>query len=228
MKIAVLGTGIVGQMVAGKLTELGHDVSMGTRDAHRTLKSSEANRMTGIVFNDWYSQHQNIQLLEFGTVAKDAEIVINATSGKVSLSVLRLVGENNLNGKVLIDIANPLDFSKGYASIDPVNDDSLAEQIQREFPKLKVVKTLNTMNASVMIHPGSIKGDHNVFLSGNDIDAKNTVSDILTSFGWKRSSIIDLGEITSARGAEMLLPIWIQLYTKFGHPNFNFHIQSGE
>ena len=228
MKIAVLGTGIVGQTIAAKLAALGHEVSMGTRNPQKTLELTEPNRMTGIVFSNWYQTHKNIKLVSFEIIAKDADLVINASSGKATLTVLGLVGESNLAGKVLIDFANPLDFSKGYPSINPVNDDSLAEQIQRKFPKSKVVKTLNTMNASVMVNPGSIAGDHNVFLSGDDDSAKAVVSELLQDFGWKPENIIDLGSISSARGAEMLLPIWIQLFNVMGHPNFNFHIQKAE
>ena len=228
MKISVLGTGIVGQTIAAKLSQLGHQVFMGTRNPLQTIQNKEPNRMTGVIFNDWYQINSEIELLPFGEVAKNTDLVVNASSGKTTISTLEMVGEENLAGKILIDIANPLDFSNGFPSINPVNNDSLGEQIQRRFPNIKVVKSLSTMNAHVMVNPDSVNGDHNVFISGNDKEAKVVVGNLLKSIGWKHNSIIDLGDITSARGVEMLLPLWIRLYTKLGHPNFNFHIQKGE
>ena len=181
--------------------------------------------MTGIVFSNWYKNNSEVKLVTFGETAQNADLVVNATSGMVAISILETVGEDNLTDKILIDIANPLDFSKGFPSINPVNTDSLAEQIQRKFPNTKVVKALNTMNASIMVNPDSIQGDHNVFVSGNDDEAKAVTTKLLESMGWKTNNIIDLGDITTARGVEMLLPIWLRLFTKYGHANFNFHIQ---
>jgi predicted dinucleotide-binding enzyme len=131
----------------------------------------------------------------------------------------------NLDGKVLIDISNPLDFSKGFPpTLTVVNTDSLAENIQREFPNLHVVKTLNTMNCNLMVNPSLIPGDHNVFISGNDAHAKDVAKGILQSFGWQDKNIIDLGDITTARGTEQILPIWVRLMKTLDTPMFNFNI----
>jgi len=160
----------------------------------------------------------------FADAAAFGEIVFNCTSGMASLDALKMAGADDLKGKVLIDIANPLDFSKGMPpSLSVCNTDSLGEQIQRAFPKTKVVKTLNTMNCKVMVDPSLVKGDHDVFVSGNEANAKAEVTAILKDwFGWK--SVIDLGDITTARGAEMLLPIWVTLMGKLQTPAFNFKI----
>jgi predicted dinucleotide-binding enzyme len=125
---------------------------------------------------------------------------------------------------VLIDIANPLDFSKGMPpTLSVCNTDSLGEQIQRAFPQVKVVKTLNTMNANLMVNPALLSGDHDVFVSGNDPAAKAQVTNFLKQqFGWK--SVIDLGDITTARGVEMTLPIWLNLFGVLQTPLFNFKI----
>ena len=133
-------------------------------------------------------------------------------------------GAENLAGKVLMDIANPLDFSHGFPpSLNPVNTDSLGEQIQRAFPEARVVKTLNTMTASVMVDPASVAGgDHSVFVSGNDAAAKETVAGLLKDFGHR--DIIDLGDITTARGAEMILPIWLRVWGALGTGAFNFKV----
>ena len=164
--------------------------------------------------------------MNFKDASEFGEIVINATNGMGSLESLKQTG-NNLNEKILIDIANPLDFSKGMPpSLYVSNTDSLGEQIQRQFPKIKVVKTLNTLNATLMANPQLLaKGDHTIFVSGNDEDAKATVIKYLQEwFDWKLESIIDLGDITTARGTEMLLPIWVRLFTKLQNPMFNFKL----
>jgi predicted dinucleotide-binding enzyme len=136
---------------------------------------------------------------------------------------LRLAGRTNLAGKVLVDVANPLDFSKGMPpTLFVKDDDSLGERIQREFPEARVVKTLNTMASRLMVAPGLVKGQHSVFMSGNDKDAKRLVEDLLRAWGWK--DIVDLGDITTARGTEMLMPLWIRLWAAFGNTDFNFHI----
>lgn len=229
MNISVLGTGMVGQSLAAKLSELGHKLTMGTRNPQRTLDNKEPNRMTGLVFSNWHKENPSIKLEAFANAAIDAHLIINATSGMSSLEALKLTGKNNLDGKILIDIANPLDFSHGMPpSLNPVNTDSLGEQIQKEFPETKVVKTLNTMNTFIMMNPGAVAGDHNVFVSGNDKDAKAETINLLVSVGWKLKNIIDLGDISTARGTEMLLPIWLELYGVFGHANFNFHIQMAD
>ena len=161
----------------------------------------------------------------FANAASFGEIVFNCTHGVASLEALNLAGTHNLKNKILIDIANALDFSQGMPpSLVVCNTDSLGEQIQRAFPDTKVIKTLNTMNCSLMVNPDLVaNGDHDIFISGNDVEAKTAVTKILRDwFGWK--SIIDLGDITNARATEMLLPIWVRLYGKFQSPNFNFKI----
>ena len=228
MKIAVLGSGMVGQTIAGKLCTMHHDIHLGTRDPEKTLGNDKANQMTGKTFKQWHDEHLNVHVEPFAEVCKGAHLIINATSGMATLEVLETVGRENLQDNILIDIANPLDFSNGFPpTLNPVNEDSLGEQIQKKYPKAKVVKTLNTMNAFIMVNPDSIEGDHNVFLSGNDSGAKDIVRELLHSIGWKDENIIDLGDISTARGTEMLLPIWLRLYGAYGHANFNFHIQKG-
>ena len=181
---------------------------------------------SGITFSEWHKTNPQVCLVTFSESVKGADLIINATYGFASLEVLELIGEALLEGKVLLDISNPLDFSKGLPpSLFVCNTDSLGEQIQNRFPGLKVVKSLNTMNVYIQMNPGSLPGDHNVFVSGNDKDAKAMVKELLISIGWKEQTIIDLGDITSARGTEMLLPIWVRLWSTLGDINFNFHIQ---
>ncbi|HEX2183251.1 MAG TPA: hypothetical protein VHH10_13285, partial [Rubrobacteraceae bacterium] len=160
----------------------------------------------------------------FAEAASHGEVVVNATAGAVSLEALERAGEENLSGKVLMDISNPLDFSKGMPpTLSVVNTDSLGEQIQRRFPEAKVVKTLHTMNARLMFDPARLAGgDHTVFVSGDAPEAKAAVADLLRSFGWR--DIVDLGDITTARGTEMMLPVWVRLFGALEKPLFNFKI----
>lgn len=227
MKIAVFGTGIVGRVIAGRLAGLGHTVTIGTRDVAKTLSRTETDAYGNPPFSKWREENKSIQLDTF-TKAAAAEIIFNCTSGQGSVDALRQAGIENLRSKIIIDIANPLDFSNGMPpTLSPGNTDSLGELIQRTFPEAKVVKTLNTMNCYLMVNPATLPGDHHVFVSGNDVAAKSTAKEILTSFGWQEKNIIDLGDITTARGTEQLLPIWIRLYGVMKTAMFNFRIVVG-
>ncbi|MEV7415285.1 NAD(P)-binding domain-containing protein [Streptomyces sp. NPDC089919] len=226
MRYAVFGTGVVGRTLAARLAGLGHDVVVGTRDPEHTLARAEADDRGNAPFAQWLAEHPSISLDTFDAAAAGAETLVNTTAGGVTLEVLAAVAPAHLDGKVLIDIANPLDFSKGFPpSLEPVNTDSLGEQVQRAHPALRVVKTLNTMNCAIMVDPARVEGDHTVFLSGDDADAKKSVTELLTSFGWQDRNILDLGGIETARGTEMLLPIWLRIMGSAGHADFNFHIQ---
>lgn len=230
MKIAVFGTGIVGQVIAGRLAGLGHDVTIGTRDVSSTLSRTSKDPYGNPPFSEWFEKNKNtIKLGTYSDAASSAEIIVNCTLGHGSVEALQQAGNANLKGKIIIDISNPLDFSNGMPpTLSPGNTDSLGELIQRTFPEAKVVKTLNTMNCFLMVNPAALPGEHNVFLSGNDATAKAKVKEILTSFGWSEKSMIDLGDITTARGTEQLLPIWIRLYGVLKNPMFNFRIVIGE
>ncbi len=213
MKIGVLGTGVVGETIGTKLIQLGHKVKMGSRTANNDkaaawVKQSGAGASQGT----------------FADAAAFGEVLFNCTSGKASLDALRLADAANLQGKILIDVANPLDFSRGMPpSLLVCNTDSLGEQIQRAFPDAKVVKTLNTMNCQLMVNPGLLSEEHVVFVSGNEAEAKATVITILKDwFGWK--SVVDLGDITTARGTEMVLPLWVTLRGQLQTPTFNFKL----
>ncbi|HRH65867.1 MAG TPA: NAD(P)-binding domain-containing protein [Bacteroidia bacterium] len=213
MKYSVFGTGVVGTTIASKLIQNGHEVMMGSRTAANE-KGQAWMKAAGT----------KASLGTFSDAAKYATLIFNCVKGEASLEVMKLAGAENLKGKIIIDISNPLDFSKGMPpSLTVCNTDSVGEQIQRTYPDALVVKTLNTTNCNVMVNPSLVPGDHDLFLSGNDPGAKEKVRQLLqTEFGWKY--IIDLGDITTARGTEMLLPIWVRLYGALQTPNFNFHI----
>jgi hypothetical protein len=225
MRIAVLGTGVVGRTLAARLDGLGHDVVIGTRDPADTMGRTEPGGFGTPPFPPWQDEHPNVRLLSFADAAAVAELLFNATSGGSGMAVLVAAGESALAGKVLIDVSNPLDYSRGMPpTLDPVNTDSLGEQIQRAFPATRVVKALNTMNCQVMVDPGRVPGEHNVFLCGNDDAAKAAAAELITSFGWPAGALIDLGDISAARGTEMLLALWIRLMGSLGHADFNFHV----
>lgn len=209
MKIGVLGTGVAGQTLAGKFVEMGHDVMMGARSADNEKVIGFAERTGG-------------RAGTFAEAAAFGDLVVNCTRGESSLATLSQLAQELAN-KTLVDVANPLDFSRGYPPhLSVSNTDSLAEQIQRALPQTFVVKALNTVNAAVMVDPSRVPGRHTVFVSGNDKPAKGRVSDLLRSLGWQ--SIIDLGDITTARAAEQLLPLWERLYGVLGTADFNIAV----
>lgn len=223
MSFGVLGTGVVGRTIAGKLAALGHDVMIGTRDVEALLARTEPDAMGNEPFAGWSEKNPQVKVGTFADATAQADVVINATNGAGSLEALAAAGESNLEGKVMIDISNPLDFSGGMPPFLFVsNTDSLAEQIQRAFPDTKVVKSLNTVNAFVMVDPSLVGGDHTMFVSGNDEQAKEQVTELLRSFGWK--DVIDLGDITTARGTEMYLALWVRLLGALGTGTFNIKV----
>jgi predicted dinucleotide-binding enzyme len=224
MKIAMLGTGAVGRTVAAKLSALGREVVVGTRDPDATLARTEPDAMGNPPFAVWQAAHPAVRLASFAEAAGHGDLVVNATGGAGSLDALTQAGAGNLAGKVLLDVSNALDFSRGFPPSLFVKDtDSLAEQIQRAFPDARVVKSLNTMTAAVMVDPARVGGgDHSTFVSGNDEDAKRTVAALLESMG--HTDVIDLGDLSSARAAEMLMPVWLRLMGALGTPFFNFKI----
>jgi predicted dinucleotide-binding enzyme len=227
-KIGILGTGVVGQTLAGKLAGNGYAVMLGTRNIDQTLSRNEKDSFGRPPFREWHKQNPQVKLGSFAEAAAFGELIINATNGQGSLEALRLAKKDNLAGKTLFDISNPLDFSNGMPpTLTVCNHDSLAEQIQREFPQANVVKSLNTINAWVMVNPAMVPGDHNVFISGNVNAAKDEVKSLLTGLNWKPENIIDLGDISTSRGPEMILPLWVSLLNTLQNPSFNFHISVG-
>jgi len=211
MKIGVLGTGPVGSNIATKLLQLGNEVMMGSRDRSNAKAVAWAKKSGKGASNG-----------TFADAAGFGEMIFNCTMGTHSIEALKSAGEENMNGKILVDVANPLDFSEGILKLTVANTDSLAEEIQRAFPKVKVVKTLNTVMSDVQVDPSLLPEDHAMFISGNDAYAKSKVKELLKSFGWK--SIIDLGDIKAARAQEALLLLWSHLYRQFPDDYFNYKV----
>jgi predicted dinucleotide-binding enzyme len=228
MKIAIIGTGIVGKTIASKLVELNHDVMMGTRNVSDKLASTQTDNYGNPPFGEWIKTNSKVKLGSFAEAAAFGELVVNATNGSNSITALILAGTKNLAGKVLIDISNPLDFSNGMPpSLLPGlnNTNSLAEEIQRTFPDTMVIKTLNTMWCGLMVNPNLVgNGDHINFISGNNSEAKNKVIKLLNQFGWLDKNILDIGDITGARATESLLPIWLKVMGVTKNGAFNFRL----
>jgi hypothetical protein len=228
MKIAVLGTGSVGQTIASKLIALGHEVMIGTRNVQEAQARTEKDNFGNPGFGEWLKLNKGVKLGTFAAAAAFGEMIVNATQGNNSLQALRSVKSGDLDGKIIIDISNPLDFSKGMPPVmipGLTNTNSLGEEIQKNFPKARVVKTLNTMWCGLMVNPDMIGGgDHVNFLCGNNDEAKLKVKNLLTRFGWKNDNLLDLGDITSARGTESVLPLWVRIMTVKKSGAFNFKI----
>ena len=214
MNIGILGTGMVGVALATKLISLNHKVKMGSRTAANEKAAT------------WVQKNgANASQGSFTEAAKFGEIIINCTKGEISLDALKMAGAENLKGKILIDVSNPLDFSKGMPpTLTVCNTDSIGEQIQKNYPDAKVVKTFNTMNCLIMVNPRMLSGTHLIFQCGNDSGAKDKVRELLKSFGWKDDEIFDLGDITASRGMEMVLPLWLRIMGSMKSGSFNFNI----
>ncbi|MGH9742302.1 MAG: NADPH-dependent F420 reductase [Candidatus Acidiferrum sp.] len=214
MNFGILGTGMVGTTLGTKLVSLGHAVKLGSREAENDAAAK------------WVKQAgKGASQGTFAEAAVFGEMVLVCLRGDVSLPVVKSVGPVRLKGKIVIDVSNPLDVSKGFPCPllpELVNTNSLGEEVQKALPESFVVKALNTVNCEVMVNPGLVKGESDLFISGNDAGAKSKVVELLRSFGWK--NFIDLGDIATARGTEMLMPIWMRMMVMFGTPHFNYRI----
>jgi 8-hydroxy-5-deazaflavin:NADPH oxidoreductase len=222
MKIGIIGSGVVGQTLGAKWLELGHEVAIGTRDPAKI----DDKKMFATSLREWRAQTENRgAIVTFQEAATFGDVLVNATGGTVSLEALRLAGADKLGGKVLIDIANELDHSRGMPPRALASDERcVAEKIQAAFPSLKVVKTLNTISAVVMVKPTEVgAGDHTVFMSGNDAGAKAQVAGLLKAMGW--TDILDLGDISTARGPEMYMGLWLRLWGATGTGNINIKVR---
>jgi predicted dinucleotide-binding enzyme len=217
MRIGVLGTGIVGRTLGSALLSNGHEVRLGSRTAGNEAAVAWANEIGGPASEG-----------TFADAAGFGELLVNATAGAASLDALHLAGGEQLAGKVLVDVSNPLDLSQGMPpTLTVCNDDSLGEQIQRAFADVRVVKTLNTVTAAVMVQPALVPGTHTIFVAGDDAAAKAQTGELLQDFGWPAESILDLGDITAARATEMYLALWLRLYGATGTAVLNVEVRAG-
>jgi predicted dinucleotide-binding enzyme len=216
MRIGIIGTGTVGRTLGTRLVALGHEVTLGSRSKGNAAAEDWAAR-TGLLAHPG----------TFAEAAAFGDLVINATGGTVALAAVELAGPENLAGKTLLDVSNPLVFAPdGQVTLDPVNDDSIGERLQRALPDTKVVKALNTVNCEVMVDPGRVPGEHQLFVAGEDAGAKAQVTALLGEFGWPADAVLDLGGIDAARGLEMLMPFWLRLMRHYGHADFNYAIRT--
>ena len=210
MQIAILGTSAVGPALGKAFTAAGHDVTIGTRDPVQTRAREQ---WAGV----------DLPLAAYRDL--EADVFINATSGSGSLAALEAVGDA-VNGKVVIDTSNPLDHSQGFPpSLFVSNTDSLAEQLQRALPKVRLVKMFNTMANEVMVNPRGLSEDSTIFVAGNDPDARQTAAALAADLGW--ADVFDLGDLTGARALEMFIPLWVRMYVQLGRPNFNIKVIRG-
>ncbi len=228
MKIAVIGTGVVGRTLAGKFVTVGHEVMMGTRNVSEKLASGKKDDEDNTSFNEWLKINSKVKLGTFAEAASFGELVINATPGGKSVEILKSAGRKNLSGKVLIDLANAMKWSENEPpSLLPEfsNTTSLGEEIQKAFPETKVVKTFNTIWCGIMVDPGLVNGGEHVnFLSGNDSGAKAEVRKLLRQIGWKDKNLVDLGDITAARAVEAYLLLWARVMGVFGTQTFSVQL----
>ena len=211
MRIAVFGTGTVGQTIATRLIGLGHDVVLGSRtaDNEKALAwKAQAGAKAGVA--------------TFDDAAKGAELVFNCTKGEGTVPAFQSVKAAHLEGKTVIDVSNPLVPQKGQPpGLFVALTDSLAEQLQRAAPGAKVVKALNTMNCKLMVNPRALPETHHAFVCGDDAHAKAQAVALLLTFGWQAEELLDLGPLSNARGPEAYLALWVRLYGVAKTADFN-------
>jgi len=207
MQIGIIGTGPVGRAFGRALPALGHQVVVGTRDVAQTRSRPE-----------W--SDSGLELVPYNDLS--SELFILVTGGDGALPALAAVGPA-LDGRVVIDATNPLDFSRGFPpSLSVCNTDSLSEQLQRAHPDARLVKMFNTVANEVMINPPAAGADSTLFVAGNDESARAAATELARELGW--SDILDLGDLTAARGLEMWIPLWVRIYGQLGKPEFNLKI----
>lgn len=212
MQIGILGSGVTAQTLGTKLVQIGHEVMLGSREE---AKPSSVNWARDAGQHALYGTFRN--------AAQFGEVLFNCTLGMASLEALQMAGAENLKDKILIDTSNPIDRSEGVWKLTVCNTDSLGEQIQRAFPETKVVKTLNTINANIIADPAKLPEMTDIFVSGNDIEAKALVVRYLREwFGWRH--VIDLGDITTSRGVEMYVLFWHYLRNTVPSQRFNIKV----
>jgi len=212
MNIGMLGTGMVGEALGTKFVQLGHQVKMGSRTANNESATK------------WAAKNgANASTGTFADAAAFGEISFLCLKGEVEMDVVRSVGAGPFGGKIVVDVSNPLDFSRGMPpSLSVCNTNSLGEEVQKALPSAKIIKTLNIVNCDIMVDPGKAGEQPTMLICGNDAAAKTKVTSLLKNLGW--SDIIDLGDITKSRGTEMLLPVWLNLMQTLGHPHFGFKV----
>lgn len=224
MRIGILGTGEVGRTLGAALAKRGHEVMLGTRDVKRKMaETTEDPEMPSL--SDWLAQHPRVRLGKFSEAGAHGEMLFNATAGHASVEALAKISPADLKKKILVDVANALGpWGQGPVSLFVSNTDSLAERIQRAHPSMRLVKALNTVTAHLMTDPGSLAGgDHDIFVAGNDPEARDAVSRFLRDeFGWR--TVVDLGDLSAARGMEMMIMLWVNIWTALGTSNFNFKV----
>jgi len=221
MKVGILGSGTVGRTLAEGFLRVGDDPMIGTRDVAALMARTEPERPGAVPFSTWHDEHPEVAVGSFAEAGRYGEIIVNSTAGAASVDALRAAGAADMDGTVVIDTSNPLDFSNGFPpTLFVSNNDSLAETIQREFPGIRVVKAWNTVTAALMTNPKIVAdGDHSLPICGHDALAKASVTELLERFGW--TDVIDLGDLTAARAMESYLPIWLRLMQAVETPLFN-------
>ena len=218
MNVGVLGTGTVGETLGSAFLRLGHAVRMGSRSTPNDRAQAWVAAQGGAASAGTFAE-----------AAAFGEIVFNCTSGVHSLEALDAAGADALAGKVLVDVANPLDFSGGFPPrLAVADDDSLAEHIQRAFPLTQVVKALNTVNASVMVDPAALAEPTDLFVAGDDGAAKALVTDLLVELGWSRERVRDLGGLATSRATERYLMLWLSLMGGLGSAAFNVRVVTAD
>jgi predicted dinucleotide-binding enzyme len=221
MRIGILGGGAVGQTLGEGFARLGHAVMLGIRAV--TDETLDRPRNQARTLRDWKAA-TGAPVVTLREAAEGAEVVVNATNGGGSLAALDEAGGDALAGKPLIDVVNPLDYSRGMPPFlipDLSGPTSLAERIQSAFPRARIAKAFNTVPAAVVVNSALVPGEHDLFLCGDE-GAKGIALERADGLGWRR--FVDLGDIAGARVQEAFVLIWIRLWMVGGDPLLGYRI----
>jgi predicted dinucleotide-binding enzyme len=204
MKIGILGSGPVGRSLGKGFASNGHDVRLGSR----TPGKQEV--------QDWLKTTKGkVSAGTFSEAARHGDVLVLCCLGEAAEEVIKLSGMNNLDGKLVIDATNPLDFSKGMPpGLFVGTSDSLGERVQRMLPNAKVVKCFNMVNNQTMTNPRMKEGLPDMIICGNNDAAKQQVAGLLKEFGWGEP--IDIGGIDGSRWLEAYTALWVRLAIKLG------------
>jgi predicted dinucleotide-binding enzyme len=209
MRVGVLGTGDVGKALGKAFVALGHEVTMGAREA--TNEKALA-----------WAKETGSKAATFKDAVASADLVVLATLGAANPSVIESAGADAFAGKIVIDATNPLDFSGGMPpKLTLAGNDSGGEQVQRLLPKAQVVKAFNTVGNAFMFKPEFPGGPPDMFIAGNGDGAKKKIGELLVDFGW---NVVDCGGIESSRYLEGMCLVWVIAGFKSGNWNQAFKL----
>lgn len=204
MRIAIVGSGLLGRSLGEAWAAAGHDVVLGSRTPTPTSPPA-------------------LPIRSVADAATDAKVVVNTVPGSHAVAALTAQPAGWLDGKILLDVCNPDD---GDAPIEHAGGASIAEQLQESFPGARVAKALNTFSRLIMVDPDRLHEPTTVFVSGDDSIAKQSVRALIEDLGWAPEQLLDLGPLRTARATEGMIAMYYAVRDALGTREFNYRVVS--